>query len=354
MQEPRYYRRRNVEPTRASFTDWLSNLSIVQILCAVVLLTAIRLISVRLLTKAGKPPSKGLSRSAVEIADSLIYAFAIAFLLIKPLVAQPFYVPTGSMEPTLRGDNKGTDRVWVDKINYRFHSPKHGDVVVFIPPARATAGENLDSAGPVHFIKRMIAAGGDKIEVTAGEVTIKGAIYTHREIREGILRKGIFGKDDVPDQSEFMAVDHVKFVTNGVLANGKLVTKEQLAQIYAGSPAADVQVRPGYVSLNGKKLDEPYTAEDPDYDLKLVDGKPLKYDHGSGGYRYDGVPIDDLEARALASKPAEVVPKGEYFMMGDNRNDSLDSTEWGALPAKRVVGKADAIFWPIDRVNWSL
>jgi len=342
-----------VEPTKASFTDWLSNLSIVQILCAVVLLTAIRLVSVRLLTKAGKPPSKGLSRSAVEVADSLIYAFAIAFLLIKPLVAQPFYVPTGSMEPTLRGDNKGSDRVWVDKINYRFHSPKHGDVVVFIPPARATAGENLNTSGPVHYIKRMIAAGGDKIEVTAGEVIINGAIYSHREIRIALLHDRKFGNEDVQD-AEFMAVDHVKFVPNGVLANGKLVTKEELAEIYSNSPAARVQVKPGYVSINGKKLDEPYTAEDPDYDLKLVDGKPLKYDHGSGGYRYDGVPIDDIEARELSAKPAETVPKGEFFMMGDNRNDSLDSTEWGALPAKRIVGKADAIFWPIDRVNWSL
>lgn len=343
-----------MEPTRATFTDWLSNLSIVQILCAVVLLTAVRLISVRFLTKAGKAPSKGFSRTAVEITDSLIYAFAIAFLLIKPLVAQPFYVPTGSMEPTLRGDNQGSDRVWVDKINYRFHSPKHGDVVVFIPPARATAGEPMDGAGPVHYIKRMIAAGGDRIEVKAGEVDIKGAAYSHREVRDILARHGTFGDDPGTDMSQFMAVDHVKFVDDGVVANGKLIDKQDLADIFTGSRTTSVQVHPGYVSLNGKKLTEPYTAEDPDYDLKLVDGKPFKFDRGNGGYRYDGLPVDDDQAARLAAQPAGVVPKGTFFMMGDNRNDSQDSTEWGPLPAKRIVGKADVIFWPINRVNWSL
>jgi len=343
-----------LEPTRTTFTDWLSNLSIVQILCAVLLLTAVRLISVRLLTKAGKPPSKGLSRTAVEIADSLIYAFAIAFLLIKPMVAQPFYVPTGSMEPTLRGDSKDSDRVWVDKINYRFHSPKHGDVVVFIPPASATAGESFESTGPVHYIKRMIASGGDKIEVTAGEVLINGAVYTHHDIRNALSRTGKFGQEDTDDTAEFMAIDHVKFVPSGVLANGKLVSKEDLSEIFTGSPAATVQVKPGYVWLNGKKLDEPYIAEDPDYDLKLVNGWPVRYDHADNSWRYDGILIDPSVGVRMMAKPAETVPKGTFFMMGDNRNDSQDSTMWGPLPAKRIVGKADAIFWPINRVNWSL
>jgi signal peptidase I len=338
-----------------SFTDWLSNLSVLQILCAVAVLTALRLISVRLLTRAGRAPSKGVGRAAIEIADSLIYAFAIAFLLIKPLVAQPFYVPTGSMEPTLRGDNHTNDRVWVDKIGYRLHSPRRGDVVVFIPPQRAIEGDGLDKSGPVHYIKRLIAVGGDRLQVTAGKLVVNGQVLTHADVRRALARTGFFGDDALDDAQEFMAVDHVKFVPNGILANGKFIDKQQLAEVLTGSARSDIEVVPGHVIRNGKVLSEPYIAEDPDYDLKIVNGKPLKADYGRDAYEYNGLPIDPSEYEELAANPTgAAIPKGTYFMMGDNRNDSQDSTEWGPLPATRVVGRADAIFWPINRVNLAL
>lgn len=343
-----------MEPHTPTFTDWLSNLSVLQILCAVAALTALRLLSVRLLSRAGKAPTKGFGRAVIEVADSLIYAFAIAFLLIKPLVAQPFYVPTGSMEPTLRGDIHDNDRVWVDKISYRLHSPQRGDVVVFIPPTRATEGEDLDSNGPVHYIKRLIGIGGDRLQVTAGYVMVDGDRWSHHDIRDALARDGLFGDDADSDSPEFMAVDHIKFVPNGVLANGKLIPKSKLGLILKGNPSVPIQVHPGYVTLNGKILNEPYTAEDPDYNLKLVDGKPLKEDFGWGDFRYNGIPIDEDEYDRLNQRPAGRIPRNTYFMMGDNRNDSQDSTEWGPLQANRVVGKADAIFWPINRVNLAL
>lgn len=344
-----------MEPTKPGFTDWLSNLSVLQILCAVAALTIIRLIVVRLLNKAGKPPNKGLRRSLVEMADSLIYAFAIAFLLIKPLVAQPFYVPTGSMEPTLRGDAQDSDRIWVDKINYRLHPPHRGDVIVFVPPDRAIEGDNIDDGpGPVHFIKRLIAVGGDQVEVTAGKVFVDGKPWSHSDIRRALARAGIFTDGSEVDSDQFLAVDHVKFVSNGVLANGKLVDKATLGPILSTSPSPNVVIQPGYVTLNDKKLIEPYVAEDPDYDLKIVNGEPLKFDYGRNVCEYDGLPIDNIEYDQLDSQPAGRVPKGAYFMMGDNRNDSGDSTEWGPLDADRVVGKADGIFWPINRVNFDL
>jgi signal peptidase I len=48
---------------------------------------------------------------------------------------------------------------------------------------------------------------------------------------------------------------------------------------------------------------------------------------------------------------AIVVPKGEYFMMGDNRGDSDDSRFWGPVPGSWIIGKVFATYWPPDRIG---
>ena len=46
------------------------------------------------------------------------------------------------------------------------------------------------------------------------------------------------------------------------------------------------------------------------------------------------------------------LPRGEYFVMGDNRGDSEDSRYWGPLPDHLIVGRAFVIFWPLSRLHW--
>ena len=87
--------------------------------------------------------SKALAR---EYLDPFIIAGVAAWLLIT-FVARTYYIPSGSMLPTLQIH----DVLLVDKFEYRFHQPQHGDIVVFPPP--------LPDADD--FIKRVIGLPGD-------------------------------------------------------------------------------------------------------------------------------------------------------------------------------------------------
>jgi len=78
-----------------------------------------------------------------------------------------------------------------------------------------------------------------------------------------------------------------------------------------------IAVRDGKVYRNGEALNEPYIAEAPKYRMRPV-----------------------------------IVPKGYYWMMGDNRNYSNDSHIWGFLPKENVIGKAALRFFPFgDRLG---
>lgn len=67
----------------------------------------------------------------IEVAKTLGTAIILAFG-IRTFVAEPRYIPTASMVPTLEIN----DRLIIEKISYRFQEPQRGDVVVFKPTAR--------------------------------------------------------------------------------------------------------------------------------------------------------------------------------------------------------------------------
>jgi signal peptidase I len=51
--------------------------------------------------------------------------------------------------------------------------------------------------------------------------------------------------------------------------------------------------------------------------------------------------------------PATItVPRNDYYMMGDNRPDSLDSRFWGPVPKEWIIGKAFFTYWPPDRIGF--
>jgi len=92
----------------------------------------------------------------LELCDSLLIAFALVFFLIKPFVVAAFFIPSGSMRPTLLE----SDRVLVNKFIYRLGDPRRQDIIVFhAPPGAVLGGEQKD------FIKRLIGLPGETIEV---------------------------------------------------------------------------------------------------------------------------------------------------------------------------------------------
>ena len=104
--------------------------------------------------------NSGRAASAVrEYLDAFIVAGLVALFLIT-FVVRTFYIPTGSMIPTLQA----RDVLLVNEFAYRFGAPHRGDIVVFRPPIEST--EN--------FIKRVIAVPGDTLRIYGGKVYVNG------------------------------------------------------------------------------------------------------------------------------------------------------------------------------------
>lgn len=150
-------------------------------------------------------------RWLVEIAVLVAVAFAIAFLL-KTFVVQPFYIPSGSMEPTLEPG----DRILVNRFVYRFQEPRPGDVVVFIAPHDPASRD---------FIKRVVAVGGQSVEVRAGELYVDG-----KKLREPYVAQ-------VPDRSSY---GPVRVPADAVFVMGDNRTNSSDSRVFGPLASEDI------------------------------------------------------------------------------------------------------------------
>ena len=81
--------------------------------------------------------------------------------------------------------------------------------------------------------------------------------------------------------------------------------------------------------------------------LKVLDGRVF-----INGRRQKEPFIRPNSQCGICNLPREItIPKGYYFMMGDNRGESADSREWGPIPEKWMIGKAFATYWPPGRIG---
>lgn len=126
-----------------------------------------------------------------------------------------------------------------------------------------------------------------------------------------------------------------------------LVLVDKLSYRFSSVARADVVVfdRPPLVPPEAEEL------------IKRVIGLPGETISGRDGKVFVGSkaltePYLNPACGAIADFAAVKVPAGKYFMMGDNRCDSLDSRIFGVIPGSSIVGRAVAVSWPVKHLRW--
>ena len=243
---------------------------------------------------AGKDPKLVPAPNTVEYARSFC-PLAVAVLLLRAFVFEPYRIPSDSMMPTLLDG----DFIVVDKFAYGLKlpvtdtkifstgEPKRGDVVVFHPPMQPSEV----------WIKRVVGLPGDHVVVRDDRITVNGmpAPFTI-----------------------------TKAYNDGCYVNMQLATEQLSTHTHQAllCPEA-LQVSPEPLPGCKRRDSQGYICS------KVSD--------------QDATPL--LEQRLFDM----VVPPGEYQMMGDNRDNSDDGRFWGFVTEHELLGKATYIWF-----NWDL
>jgi len=108
-------------------------------------------------------PRKWLFEKWKNWGEPLLIA-AILAIFIRTFIFGPYKIPTGSMKPTFMEE----DKIFVDKLSYRFHAPERGDIIVFKYP--------LDRKKD--FVKRLAGLPGETLEIRKGVLLVNGKPMT--------------------------------------------------------------------------------------------------------------------------------------------------------------------------------
>ena len=117
-----------------------------------------------------------------------------------------------------------------------------------------------------------------------------------------------------------------------------------------GVPGDHIRVVDKVVYLNGKPLTEPYAQHVFPNLEPYRDNFPSQLPASQIGSMLNGRAMVDRASLMLehVSDSELIVPPDNYFAMGDNRDNSLDSRYWGFVPRENIIGKPLLIFWSYD------
>ncbi len=355
-----------------------------------------------------------------EWIDAIAFAL-IAATVIRSLFIEAYTIPTGSMEKTLRVDdflfvsklNYGS-RVPLTPISFPlahntlpliggksytqilslpyFRFPgwekiKNGDIVVFNYPA----DKEEDGQRPVdkkeNYIKRCVGISGDSLKVIRGEVYINGKkadLPAHHQFRYNVYTDGTpFDEKMIRDLGVSMSNANPEIFDGGVDPKNNqhhyvmLLSDEVRDKLKAIPYVKEVKpdfAIPNVANNNGNPVfpnDSFRWNEDffgPVYIPKKGDVITLNLRnyaiYEKAIREYEENPSLELRNNEpyLNGKPLKTYTfkMNYYFMMGDNRHNSLDSRFWGFVPENHIVGKPVFIWLSLDseapwykKIRWS-
>lgn len=329
----------------------------------------------------GALPDGGYS----EIADNIeVFFVAIVVALgIRAYIAQPFKIPTGSMQPTLNGyiatpteedPTPNFVRNWYDYLlggrtyinavsNHEGYLRQNDPVtehnfLLFFPYSTVhfEDGHSINISSPIRQLMDEVEQGGlgftrhtgTAAPEVAGTFTPDGK--KHRRlmsngpvlIRKGqLLARGILESGDHVLVNKFLynfrapkRGEVFVFTTKNINSPYMQVPEEQGAQHYikrlVGVPGDELEVKSPELWINGKAADE--------FGIKRVASAESPY----RGY----------ENRGRLSAGEKVKLAGdEYWAMGDNSYNSSDSRYWGVVPQRNLVGPGMFCYLPLGR-HW--
>ena len=258
--------------------------------------------------RSGKPLTEEEKRQIEPISEgseflSSLFPVLAFVLILRSFVFEPFQIPSGSMEPTLRVG----DFLVVEKYAYGIKDPvfqntlietgkpQRGDIVVFKAPPEP----NID------YIKRIIGTPGDQIRYSDAERTLEITYAKDGKIcyENCVIKKFEYSKP-VPD-SDFSII-------TGQDRSGKPIYSE---------------IRPLRLTEKGDVSHDIHWDPEPPLNMYMYKGYSNQRDYTTEW----------------------IVPEDQYFVMGDNRNHSADSRFWGFVPEKNIVGKASYIWLSLDK-----
>lgn len=261
-------------------------------------------------------PKKNKSKPK-EYFDALVFAAIIAVIL-KIFLIEAYRIPTGSMEDTLLVG----DFLLVNKFVYgattprnipfteiripffRFpalKSPQKGDVVVFDFPGNRDEVQSFDM---VNYIKRLVGEPGDTIQIINKQLFVNRKSFPN------------------PVHSRFSETEENPRLTDPrIFPKGSGWNEDNYGPLRV--PAKGDVIHLNYGNIEAWKM------------FIIKEGHKTKIDDTL--IFIDNKPVTEY-----------TVEKNYYFMMGDNRNNSLDSRFWGFMPEDNIVGEALIIYWSWD------
>lgn len=270
-----------------------------------------------------------VKKYALDWLKSLAYAI-VAATIVRLYVFETMLVPTGSMIPTI---NVG-DRLFIEKITYTVREPQVGDIVVFWAPfvdERALTmlrpfDKFMDLFAPskfrgrVKYVKRLVGKEGDVLQIKLSEDG-KYHLYVNGKLNEK-LKDIVYKPEGVFKYPELLNW----FLQASKLRNNQTLYRQflqrlALTDIEAANLVFSV-VGGMYPVPLGATFDKTFSEIYRDIDLsKYIRKTP------------EGIEVE--------------VPKGFYFFMGDNTNDSFDSRYFGFVPKDHVIGRPILRIWPL-------